>query len=114
MKADVPFAFNIGDKVLPAGNYSLTSAGVGGMALMIRNENQDAAALTLTNSCRKLDAAPDTKLVFHRIGDQYFLYQIWTEGNSAGRQLRTPSAEKLLAQSHGVETVIVAANLASR
>ena len=114
VKADVPFAFTVGGKELPAGNYFLTSSGVSDTALVIRNEDQNATALTVTNSCRKLDPASSTKLVFHRVGDQYFLYQIWTEGNSAGRQLRAPAAEKMLAQNHGVETVIVAANLASR
>jgi hypothetical protein len=46
------------------------------------------------------------------LGNNYFLYQIWTEGNSAGRQFRVSEKEAQLAKNYGEpELVMVAANI---
>ena len=43
--------------------------------------------LVLPNACESSKAQETTKLVFHRYGDQYFLAQVWTEGNDRGSEL---------------------------
>jgi hypothetical protein len=46
------------------------------------------------------------------VGDNYFLYEIWTAGNLSGREFSKSRAEVLLAQNHEKpELVIVAANI---
>jgi hypothetical protein len=46
------------------------------------------------------------------LGNNYFLYQIWTEGNSLGRQFRVSKKEAQLAKNYSKpELVIVAANI---
>ena len=58
--------------------------------------------------------ADETKLVFHKIGDHYFLTQIWTSARSQGLQVPESKLEKELEASNlgtsggGIETVIVA------
>ena len=45
----------------------------------------------------------ETKLVFHRYGDQYFLSQIWTVGANSGRELLMPRLERELAKNAKIE-----------
>jgi hypothetical protein len=47
----------------------------------------------------KIEAPSQTKLVFRRYGDRYFLYQIWVEGNNRGRELPMTPLEKELASN---------------
>jgi len=41
-----------------------------------------------------LDLTDNGKLVFHRYGDQYFLYQVWPAGTSTGRQFLKSRSER--------------------
>ena len=45
-----------------------------------------------------------SKLVFNRYGDHYFLSQVWTAGNSRGRQLLKSGREREMAQVAKIET----------
>jgi hypothetical protein len=46
------------------------------------------------------------------LGDSYFLYQVWTEGNTTGREFRMSKAQVQLAKNNSKpELVIVAANI---
>ena len=46
----------------------------------------------------------ESKLIFNRYGDRYFLSQVWTAGNSSGRQLLKSDREKEMAQVAKNET----------
>jgi hypothetical protein len=111
VKANVPFDFVVGDRAYPAGEYRLESMG-NGMAIRIDNREEAATGIALSNACTGSAPASSTKLVFHRVGDSYFLYQIWTEGNLSGREFAKSRAEVQVAQNHEKpELVIVAANI---
>lgn len=95
LTANIPFAFSPGDKTLPAGDYAvvpLTTPGV----LRIRREDGRAAVLVLTQSVQARPGQNQTKLVFRRYGDQYFLAQIWAVGNGTGRELGQSRTEREL------------------
>ncbi len=110
-KANVPFAFRIGSATLPAGTYEVSSAGTAAVAL--HNKNAAASAMSTVRS-----ASPRTsgaKLVFHRIGGEYFLAEIWRNAGSPGmvipRSKREMNLEKeLLAsgQTNTSEEVLIA------
>ena len=75
-------------------------------------DRETTPSLVLVNSCTVANPPSQTKMVFHRIGNSYFLYQIWTEGNKIGRQFAKSRAEIEMASNQGqVSTVIVAANI---
>jgi len=114
VRAAVPFDFIVGNQSLPAGDYTVQSMGVASSALVIRNNDEGNSIMSLAGSCRQLNASEKTKLVFHRVGNRYFLYEIWTEGENAGRRLRVSPAETEAALNQKVETVIVAAALIAR
>jgi hypothetical protein len=86
VKANVPFEFIVGDKVLPAGDYSVSAIGIGHDALAIQGINANDNAVRLVNTVTR-SAKKSTKLVFHRYGNTFFLSEVWTAGEGQGRQL---------------------------
>jgi hypothetical protein len=110
----VPFDFVVGKQVLPAGEYSLQSVEPTPGVLTIRNTEARAFGLTMTHPCEKLNPAKKTVLVFHRLGDQYFLSEVWVEGNTRGITIPQSPLEIQMAKNHETRgEVIVAANINS-
>ena len=60
--------------------------------MSIQSADRKVTKLVLPNTCESSMAQEKTKLVFHRYGDQYFLSQVWGEGNNRGTELRKLSA----------------------
>jgi hypothetical protein len=83
-KADVPFAFNVGAAQLPAGTYEVKVLGYSPYEIMIQNSRTSAAAVAIARREGTRDA--QSKLVFHRISNQYFLTEVW-KGSSTGRMI---------------------------
>ena len=73
-KADVPFAFKVGNAQLPAGTYDV-KIGTSGGTIMVQNDETSSAAMAIARHEYPRDT--DAKLVFHRVGNQYFLAEIW-------------------------------------
>ena len=112
VKASIPFDFVVGDHAYTAGEYTVKSMSQSTSATRIDNADESQKGITLSDACERLHPANGTTLVFQRLGDNYFLYQIWTEGNSLGRQFRVSKKEAQLAKNYSKpELVIVAANI---
>jgi len=112
VKASIPFDFVVGDHAYTAGEYTVKSMSESSSAIRIDNADESEKGITLSNECQKGQPATRTTLVFQRMGNNYFLYQIWTEGNSLGRQFRVSKKEAQLAKNYSKpELVIVAANI---
>ena len=112
VKASIPFDFVVGDHSYSAGEYTVRSMTQDGVAIRVDNADESAKGITLSHPCKKAQPATQTTLVFERLGDNYFLYQIWTEGNSAGREFPMSKKEVQLAKNYSEpELVIVAANI---
>ena len=114
VKADVPFDFVVGNRAYPAGEYTLRAALNDSAIIRIENMNEVSAAFALSNACSKGTPSPETKLVFHRMGGHYFLYQVWTAGNSTGREFPKGRIEIQLAQNHEKPEVVMVAAVISR
>jgi hypothetical protein len=113
VQANIPFDFVAGDRLYPAGEYTLKSMNDSGVPIRIEGTPEATSAIVSTNPCAGRGPATSTKVVFHRMGDHYFLYQVWTEGNTLGRQFLKSREEMQLAQNHEKpETVMVAAIIA--
>lgn len=108
VKAEVPFAFSLQDKTMPAGNYQIIA--VSDRVLEVWNlDAQHGQLLAKQISVQSKDQSP--KLVFHKYGDQYFLSQIWDGQNDTGIQLAESKREKetkMAGLTSASETVIVA------
>ena len=109
--ANVPFDFVVDKATLPAGDYSLDAISSNSKALAVRNRDAGVQMMVLSNAARSLNPAPDTRLVFHRYGERYFLSQIWIQGEAEGRQLTTSKHEAEIATNaqRDQDVVIMAA-----
>jgi hypothetical protein len=108
----VPFDFVVGKKTLPAGEYSVQSLERSPEALNIRNTDEGTSSLTLTRHAEKLNPSKKTVLIFHRVGEQYFLAEIWVAGSSRGTEIPRSQLETQMAKNQTPgNDVIVAANI---
>ena len=111
LSADVPFAFSIDGKPMPSGQYMVRE--VGARATIIETKDGNARVLGLYSYAGE-NTKQACKLVFDKVGDEYFLREIWTSKTSQGLSVPQSKREKeVLSASRqlsggGAETVIVA------
>ena len=111
LSANVPFAFSVDGKQLAAGDYEVRDAGA--RATLIETKDGTAQVLGIYAYAGPSKAG-DTKLVFDKIGDHYFLRQIWTSTRGQGLSVPKSNLEKeVMASSResgsgGAETVLIA------
>src|SRR5205807_2213376 len=74
LKANIPFAFTVGDQPLPAGEYTVSSP-VSGLIRVTNNQTHDSA--TIVSNRGSHDAGKNSKLLFNRYGNRYFLHRIF-------------------------------------
>lgn len=112
MKVKVPFAFAVGDKIMPPGEYYVGRISPVQTVQLIAQSNGDASTMVMTNPVTRTGKAPTPRLIFHQYGNSYFLSEIWT-GNERGQRLNKPHNEKELATRIGSVEVAVLAQAAS-
>lgn len=113
LKAKIPFDFAVNAATLPAGEYSIQSIDAArSPALLIRGTEGKVLKLVCPNVAQTLHPSEETRLLFHRYGDQYFLAQIWMQGEDTGRQFKVSRREaEVAANIHTRSDVIVLAAL---
>ena len=94
MVVDIPFAFVAGNATLPAGEYRVQKLDGNSAVLLIHCRDANAAALVITHAAQAKEPQSESKLVFNRYGNRYFLSQVWTAGSIRGRQLQASPREK--------------------
>ena len=96
IRVNIPFDFSIADKKLPAGKYSIGRAvqNSDDTVLSILDGRSHTKETRLSIPVRSLGAKSQAMLVFHRYGNEYFLYQVWAAGETTGRQFPKSSAER--------------------
>ena len=110
--ANIPFAFNVANKNLPAGRYMITVVNPTSdqKILKIRSVNGKSSAMTITTTVTG-NVSEDGKLVFHRYGDTYFFMQAQMAGDSTSLAVaKSKSVERAQKQSAtvaGAKTVVV-------
>ncbi len=107
VKANIPFNFIAGKTSLPAGEYRVAAISDTGVLSVVSPDS--GPALVGSHAIQANAASATTKLIFHRYGEQYFLSQVWIQGESRGRELPQSSREKeLLAKARFSSVAIVA------
>lgn len=97
--ANIPFAFQVGNKTLPAGEYRIERALVGtGNEQLIRDGDGVPLMFVPTMPVDSRDGKSEPRLIFNHYGNSYFLSQIWTAEGS-GRQLFKSEREKEVART---------------
>lgn len=97
--ANIPFAFEAGNKTLPAGRYQIETVPTGAGTLQrIRLVDGDRQITVYTIAVTSADGKSGPELIFHRYGEKYFLAQIWN-GEGKGQQLYKSAREKEMART---------------
>ena len=99
MSIDIPFAFHVGNDVLPPGHYSVTPRLYEIHLLKIRCTGCSGAAMTVVNSVHASKPRDKFTLEFMRYGSDYFLERVWTPGYDQGSELIKSKAEQVLVRN---------------
>lgn len=95
---NVPFEFVVGGKTLPAGEYVIRRAArESDKALLVTSAGGGGSELAMTYAVEADGSRRQTaraSVDFHRYGDKYFLFQVWTSGATAGRALPRSRQER--------------------
>ena len=97
MKAEIPFAFSLGEQELPAGTYTLSRANAQGL-MILRNEDLAKNVAFITRTISPKAVSEHATLEFHRYGDQYFLTRVQPEGTATGYETLTSRRERAAAE----------------
>jgi hypothetical protein len=98
-QAKVPFAFQAGNTMMPAGEYRIQRALPSTKTVQqIRRTDSSASTFVLTNPAENKEKNAESKLIFHCYSNECFLSEIWT-GNSQGLKLMVSRREKELART---------------
>lgn len=104
LSADVPFSFNVGDREMQSGKYTVTI--LGDSALLIQSVDFKKTAMSISNSMLTPSNLKNAKLVFNRYGDQYFLSSVsWPGGPS---KILTPAnIERQVAKANSIRQLAI-------
>ncbi|MEP6643797.1 MAG: hypothetical protein ABJA69_04840 [Acidobacteriaceae bacterium] len=91
-KADVPFGFRVGSAQLPAGTYEVRADGASAISINNRDAGKTALSLVRPEPSRETSA----KLIFHHVGNQYFLAEVWGDAGRTGMVIPRSKLEKNL------------------
>lgn len=92
MKAHVPFAFVVGGRLMPAGDYTIGNSRNGSAVLYVRGEGAGIAVISSPSMLPAADAI-STGLVFRTRGGQRYLVGVkWSDEPS--RSIPAPSFEE--------------------
>jgi hypothetical protein len=94
---NIPFDFTVKGKTLPAGEYIISRASTADKpGLMMQRKDGESSAIVLTKSVESSKNQRESRLVFSRYGEHYFLSQVWTAGDMEGRELYKTNQERSL------------------
>jgi hypothetical protein len=96
VKATIPFAFQVGSRVMPAGTYTFTHASQSIMQLNGPNSHDRILAMVLPQT--GLNAPKVGTITFAKYGDRYFLHKVSSSATSTAWEYTTSKQEKELAR----------------
>ena len=95
MSAQIPFAFNVGEKTLPAGTYEIRRVGGDPYVLYIQNvDDREEVTIFITTLVDELNLNRQSALLFHRYGDSYFLAEVRSRYEGITRGLQSSEEER--------------------
>lgn len=106
-QAKIPFAFVVGNKTLPAGEYAIAPALTSTKDVqLIRELDGSSGTMVMTTVADPKGEDVEPRLTFHCYGNECFLWQIWVSGAS-GRELHESRREKEFAITETPKEVAV-------
>lgn len=103
--ADIPFDFSVCGEQLLAGKYIVRPASdANPRVLLVSNYDNRSVIMACAHDVQMPKPTTTGKLIFNRYGNQYFLSEVWLQGEKTGGQLtRTEQEEALLGELKGAK-----------
>jgi hypothetical protein len=111
---NIPFEFVAGKLTLPPGEYRVEKLEKGSAVVVFHCAHSSASAMVMTLPARANERQSNSKLVFNRYGNRYFLSEYWSAGSSSGRLLPKSAREReisRIARNDSQSEVTLAASL---
>lgn len=111
LSVNVPFSFEVGAKVLPAGHYHVDRPSLAGTSVLYiyaadRNERFAINSMPAGNPA----SFNNPRLVFERLAGSYRLAEVWMPGAQPGAALPRTEQQALVAKTQGKpQTIEIAA-----
>jgi hypothetical protein len=113
---NLPYSVTIGDKTLQPGAYviqQLDSPSGGSQVLLIYGDNgMKFQTSALTIPALENRTQPDTRVILHHIGNDYYFDKVWVQGKDYGYEFPLPNSVKMR-EKESMQPVSVAANASS-
>ena len=101
MTANIPFAFNVGDKTLPAGRYTITLLSPTSDRKVVQLRSADGRSTAMVITLRvNAKTSENARVVFRRYGDSYFFAQAQLADDPTS--LNTPKSRAERAQERAL------------
>jgi hypothetical protein len=99
LRVDIPFEFSVANSVMPAGHYDVI--GTPNMLKIYNYASRNSVLVTTNNIGGGSNESADSRLVFNRYGDKYFLAEVWaTPGSPQGSGVIKSKAEREAASAN--------------
>jgi hypothetical protein len=109
---NVPFEFNVANKVLPAGQWTAHRQPMSDRELMMENIDARVIVGSMTLPGESKMEPRTSALVFNKYGDRYFLSAIKVEGDRTTYRIPETKAEaELRAQNRRASEEVIVASL---
>ena len=113
---NLPYSVTIGDKILQPGSYviqQLDSPSGGSQVLLIYGDNgMKFQTSALTIPALENRTQPDTRVMLHHIGNDYYFDKVWIQGKDYGYEFPLPNSVKMR-EKEAMQPVSIAANASS-
>ena len=107
IEADIPFSFTVRDTTLPAGRYTVERVyTIDPNVMEIRSSDAHSTAFVIVENAEIAKAPETAELIFDRVGDQYFLWEIFEGGSNTGVALPKSHAERELEEGGAMIQVV--------
>jgi hypothetical protein len=97
--ANIPFQFNVGDKAMPAGAYTVSQVNPSSdhAVLQLRSKDGKSVMIQMTNMIGK--ANESARLVFNRYGSDSYFAEAWIPSDGNGLQAPRSKGERAAARN---------------
>ncbi len=95
LMANIPFQFHVGNKTLPAGEYTVVQVNPASDRAILQLRSKDGRAGAMVQTTSVIGKTQESaKLVFRRYENQYFFAQAWVDGDNTGFETHKSRAER--------------------
>lgn len=93
--ASIPFQFKVGNKTMPAGEYTISQVNPASDRAVLRLRTRDGSSTVMIQMNSVIGKTRESsQLVFNQLGSEYYFAQAWMSAEDTGWQAPRSKAER--------------------